>query len=61
MLTIGQLADSAGISEKALRIYEKKGLIHSVRNAENNYRYYDEKEKETLQKIIMFKFSHSKR
>lgn len=56
MLTIGQLAESAGISEKALRIYEKKGLIHSVRNAENNYRYYDEKEKEALQKIVMFKF-----
>ena len=56
MLTIGQLAESAGISEKALRIYEKKGLIHSVRNAENNYRYYEEKEKETLQKIVMFKF-----
>lgn len=56
MLTIGQLAESAGISEKALRIYEKKGLIQSVRNAENNYRYYDETEKETLQKIVMFKF-----
>lgn len=56
MLTIGQLAESAGISEKALRIYEKKGLIHSVRNVENNYRYYDEKAKETLQKIVMFKF-----
>lgn len=44
MLTIGQLTECAGISEKALRIYEKKGLIHSVRNANNNYRYYEEDE-----------------
>lgn len=56
MLTIGQLAECTGVSEKALRIYEKKGLIHSKRNVDNNYRYYDESEKENIEKIIMFKF-----
>lgn len=56
MLTIGQLAECTGVSEKALRFYENKGLIHSVRNKENNYRYYEEAEKETIEKIIMFKF-----
>ena len=55
MLTIGQLAECTGISEKALRFYENKGLIHSVRNKENNYRYYEGAEKETIEKIIMFK------
>ena len=56
MLTIGQLAKITGVSEKALRIYEKKGFIHSKRDENNNYRYYDESEKETIEKIIMFKF-----
>jgi len=56
MITIGQLAKCSGISEKALRLYEKKGLIHSVRNNDNNYRYYAESEKETIEKIILFKF-----
>lgn len=56
MYTIGQLADIAGISTKALRIYEKKGLLKPIRDPENSYRKYGEEAKLTLQKIIMLKF-----
>lgn len=55
MYTIGQLADLVGVSTKALRIYERKGMIQPVRN-QVNYRLYDEEAKIILQKIIMLKF-----
>lgn len=56
MYTIGQLAESSGVSPKALRIYEKRGLLQPVRDNRNNYRLYDESAKIELQKIIMLKF-----
>lgn len=56
MYTIGQLAGIAGISTKALRIYEKKGLLEPIRDPENSYRKYGEEAKLTLQKIMMLKF-----
>jgi DNA-binding transcriptional MerR regulator len=54
--TIGDLAKEAGISTKAIRIYEKKGLIKPTAYSEGNYRLYDNNAKITLQKIITFKF-----
>jgi MerR family transcriptional regulator, copper efflux regulator len=38
-LRIGRLADVTGVSRDALRFYEKRGLIRSVRHA-NGYRDY---------------------
>lgn len=38
-LTIGQLAARSGIATSALRFYETKGLIDSVRNSANQRRY----------------------
>ena len=38
-LTIGQLADRAGIATSALRFYESKGLIESERTEGNQRRY----------------------
>ena len=31
-LTIGQLAERAGVATSAVRFYESRGLIHSVRH-----------------------------
>jgi len=38
--TIGDMSSICNISRKALRYYEKIGLISSTRNDFNNYRYY---------------------
>lgn len=54
--TIGQLARLTDMSTKALRIYEEKGLISSTRNAENNYRFFDESVKLQLQRIQTLRY-----
>ncbi|MBE5877329.1 MAG: MerR family transcriptional regulator [Lachnospiraceae bacterium] len=54
--TIGQLAQLTDMSTKALRIYEEKGLITSIRNEENNYRLFDESVKLQLQRIQTLKY-----
>ncbi len=56
MYTIGELAEVAGVTTKALRIYEKKGIIKSIRHQGNNYRLYDEETKLILQKVVTLKF-----
>ncbi|MEZ8823946.1 redox-sensitive transcriptional activator SoxR [Vibrio sp. 10N.261.55.A7] len=38
-LTIGQLADRSGVATSALRFYETKGLIASIRTNGNQRRY----------------------
>nr|WP_148573089.1 redox-sensitive transcriptional activator SoxR [Nocardioides caldifontis] len=47
VLTIGQLAERSGISTSAIRFYESKGLVSSVRTAGNQRRY----EKATLRRL----------
>lgn len=54
--TIGQLSRDTGVTSKALRIYEKKGLLIPFRDEQNGYRYYDETAKDTIQIISMLKF-----
>lgn len=39
-LTIGQFSKKVGVSAKALRIYEKMGLLRSHSRGDNGYRYY---------------------
>lgn len=41
-LTIGQFAERSGFTAKALRLYEKMGLIASHTRGDNDYRYYEE-------------------
>lgn len=41
-LTIGKLAKQAGVTTKAIRHYEKIGLLPPVKRGDNRYRYYDE-------------------
>lgn len=38
-LSVGEVAERAGLAVSALHFYERKGLVHSVRNAGNQRRY----------------------
>jgi MerR family transcriptional regulator, redox-sensitive transcriptional activator SoxR len=38
-LTIGQLAERSGVATSAIRFYESRGLVHSVRTTGNQRRY----------------------
>ena len=50
-MTIGKLAERAGISTDTLRYYEKMGLIKAARRSESGYRMYGEEAKRILQFI----------
>ncbi|KYG66724.1 hypothetical protein AZI86_06680 [Bdellovibrio bacteriovorus] len=50
-LTIGQFARESGFSPKALRLYEKMGLIISHARGDNDYRYYDQSQLATAGRI----------
>lgn len=39
LLTIGHLAERAGVATSAIRFYESRGLVHSERTAGNQRRY----------------------
>jgi len=47
LLTIGQLAERAGVATSAIRFYEDKGLVHSTRTTGNQRRY----EQSTLRRV----------
>ncbi|PKG26559.1 hypothetical protein CWS20_23325 [Cytobacillus horneckiae] len=41
--TIGQLSEETGVTRKAIRLYEEKGLIlPSIKRSEGNYRVYNQ-------------------
>ena len=42
LMTVGELAERTGISRKAIRELEERGLIYSAGRSESNYRLYDE-------------------
>ena len=54
-MTSGEIAKKAGISQKAVRIYDEKGLLKPVDYSEGNYRLYDERSLLILEKIIALK------
>lgn len=54
-LTIGQFAKEVAISQKALRVYEKAGLIKAHSRGDNRYRYYTVEQIQTVEKIKQFK------
>ena len=53
MLSIGQLAKQANVSNRTLRYYEELGLIVPKSRGENRYRYYDESHIQRLHTIKM--------
>lgn len=53
LMLIGEMADFFGISRKAMRLYEKKGIIKPVKaDAENGYRYYSAERAWLLVKMV---------
>lgn len=51
--TIGQISHLSNLSVKTLRFYDQKGLLQpEIRDKENNYRYYSEKQ---LLQILVLK------
>lgn len=54
-MTSGEIAQKAGISPKAVRMYDEKGLLKPVDYSEGNYRLYDEQSLLILEKIIALK------
>ncbi len=51
-LTIGQMARLNGVSEQALRLYDRSGLFSPMyRDEENGYRYYDIRQSAQLDMI----------
>jgi MerR family transcriptional regulator, copper efflux regulator len=50
-LTIGQAARRTGLTRKALRLYEARGLLPPVERAESGYRLYSEHDLQALRFI----------
>ena len=54
-MTSGEIAKRAGISQKAVRLYDQKGLLKPTGYSEGNYRLYDKEALLILEKIIALK------
>ena len=54
-LTSGEIAKKVGISQKAVRLYDEKGLLKPTDYSEGNYRLYDVDSILVLEKIIALK------
>ncbi len=53
LLRIGEVADRYDVSMQTLRYYEKLGILNSARQSNSVYRYYDEKGRKTLERILL--------
>ena len=54
-MTSGEIAEKTGVTQKALRLYDEKGLLKPVGYTEGNYRLYDNESLAVLEKIIALK------
>ena len=54
-MTSGEIAKKAGVSQKAIRLYDEKGLLRPSGYSEGNYRLYDEESLSMLNKIVALK------
>ena len=50
-MTSGEIARKAGVSQKAVRLYDEKGLLKPTEYSEGNYRLYDKEALQILDKI----------
>lgn len=56
LMLIGEIADFFGVSRKAMRLYEKKGIIKPVNvDASNGYRYYSAEQVQQLNALLELK------
>lgn len=56
LMLIGEIADFFGVSRKALRLYEKKGIIKPVKvDTDNGYRYYSAEQVQQLNALLELK------
>ncbi len=54
-MTSGEIAKKAGVSQKAVRLYDEKGLLKPTDYSEGNYRLYDNASLQILEKIVALK------
>lgn len=54
-LSIGEVAERSGVAPSALRFYESRGLIHSVRAGSNHRRYH----RATLRRISIIRVAQN--
>lgn len=56
LMLIGEIAEFFGVSRKAIRLYEKKGIIKPVWvDAQNGYRYYSVRQVQQLNALLELK------
>lgn len=56
LMLIGEIAAFFGVSRKAMRLYEKKGIIKPVKvDEENGYRYYSAEQVQQLNALLELK------
>ncbi len=56
LMMIGEIADFYGVSRKAMRLYEKKGIIKPVKvDPANGYRYYSAEQVQQLNALLELK------
>ena len=51
-MTSGEIAKKAGVSQKAVRLYDEKGLLKPTDYSDGNYRLYDKEALQVLEKIV---------
>ncbi|MCR8657092.1 MerR family transcriptional regulator [Paenibacillus endoradicis] len=56
MYRIGQFAKLTGVTERALRYYDKKGILKPTLRVDGGYRYYSREDLIQLQKILTMKY-----
>jgi len=52
---VGEAAKAVGVPISALRFWEQQGLLQPIRQASNNYRYYDERQLRRLRIIVLLR------
>ncbi len=56
LMLIGEIADFFGVSRKAIRLYEKKGILKPVKvDPRNGYRYYSAAQVQQLNALLELK------